>query len=116
MKKYWILVTAIVLLIIGIFTWVFHGNDFQIGSFTLRFFSSGEYAMGIFSAGTFSIGIFSAGIFSIGIFSIGIFNIGLYAIGIFVIGWHKRLPGLFSNQNKSECDGVNLNNDMVSKK
>lgn len=101
MKKYWILLTAAILFLIGVLTCKLHGNDFHIGSFVIRYFSSGDYALGVFSAGKFSIGIFSIGIFSIGIFSIGIFNIGLYSIGLFVIAWRKRLPQLFLSHFKS---------------
>ena len=68
MKKYWILLTAAILLVIGVLTWVFHGNDFRLGSYTMHFFSSGDYALGVFSAGKFSIGLFSIGLFSTGLF------------------------------------------------
>lgn len=101
MKKYWILLTAVILFLIGVFTWNLHGNDFHIGACILRYFSYGDYAIGIFAAGKFSIGVFSIGIFSIGIFSIGIFNIGLYAIGLFVIAWRKQLPQLLVSHFKS---------------
>ncbi len=100
MKKHWILLTAVALLITGAFVVALHGNQISIGNFNFNYFSSGPYAMGIFAAGNFSIGIFSAGIFSVGIFSIGIFNVGLYALGIFVLAWKKRLPDFFCNHKK----------------
>jgi len=98
MKKYWILFTAIILLIIGI-VWHFSVNPvFSSGQYVLDYFSAGQFSCGVFSAGTFSIGIFSIGIFSAGIFSIGIFNIGLFSIGLFVIAWKKSLPNLFKQK------------------
>jgi hypothetical protein len=97
MKKHWILLSAITLLVVCLITLATHGNDIQIGSHQIKLFSAGDYSIGIFSAGEFSIGIFSAGIFSVGIFSIGIFNLALYAIGIFAYAWKKRLPNTFSN-------------------
>jgi uncharacterized membrane protein len=100
MKKLWILLIAVALLIIGALVVTLHGNQICIGNFNFNYFSSGNYAAGVFAAGEFSIGIFSAGIFSFGIFSIGIFNIGLYAIGIFVLAWKKKLPRLFRNEDK----------------
>lgn len=101
MKKYWILLAAFVMFVVGVLICILQGNDFHIGSYTLRYFSSGDFALGVFSAGIFSIGVFSIGIFSIGIFSIGIFNIGLFAIGLFLIAWRKRLPLSFSQHYKS---------------
>jgi hypothetical protein len=98
MKKYWILLTALALIIIGVVLNAIFGNLFSAGTYSLNYFASGDYAMGVFAVGNFSIGIFSAGIFSIGIFSIGIFNCGLYAIGIFVLAWKNSLPHLFGNQ------------------
>ena len=90
MKKHWILLTAALLLIVGVVLHVQLGNMFSAGTYSSNYFAAGDYAIGVFAAGKFSIGIFSAGIFSIGIFSIGIFNIGLYAIGFFILGWRKR--------------------------
>jgi hypothetical protein len=104
MKKHWILLTAVVLVIAGLILNSIYGNLMSAGTYSFNYFASGDYAMGIFAAGNFSMGIFSIGIFSIGIFSIGIFNIGLYALGIFVYGWRKKLPGLFlkhSENNRS---------------
>lgn len=92
MKKQWILVVAIALLVVGISYVSMYGNQIVIGNIPVNFFSAGDYALGVFAAGTFSVGVFSAGIFSIGIFSIGIFNIGLYALGIFLLAWKKKLP------------------------
>lgn len=100
MKKHWILLTAVALLLIGTVVVATHGNEISIGNFHFDYFSSGPYALGVFAAGNFSIGIFSAGIFSVGIFSIGIFNVGLYALGIFVLAWKKKLP-FFSIRIKS---------------
>lgn len=90
MKKYWILLTAALLLIVGVVLHVQFGNMFSAGTYCRNYFAAGDYAIGVFAAGKFSIGIFSAGIFSIGIFSIGLFNIGLYAIGFFILAWKKR--------------------------
>ena len=100
MKKHWILVTAVALVVLGAVVVATHGNQLSIGNFNFKYFSAGQYAMGVFAAGDFSIGIFSAGIFSIGIFSVGIFNIGLYALGFFVLGWRKKLPSFFSLSKK----------------
>ena len=100
MKKHWILLTAVVLLLIGALVVITQGNEISIGNLNFDYFSSGPYAMGIFAAGNFSIGIFSAGIFSVGIFSIGIFNVGLYALGIFVLAWKKKLPSFFDKDQK----------------
>jgi len=105
MKKYWILLTAVALIIIGVVLNAIFGNLFSTGTYSFNYFASGDYAMGVFATGKFSIGIFSAGIFSIGIFSIGIFNVGLYAIGIFVLAWKKRLPRLFGNQQPVKING-----------
>ena len=82
MKKYWIVITAIVLLLIGF------GIEFSQAGIM----SAGQFAKDYFAAGNFSAGIFSAGIFSVGVFSIGIFNIGLFSIGLFVMAWKKKLP------------------------
>ncbi len=98
MKKHWILLTAVTLVITGVVLNAIYDNLFSAGNYSFNYFASGQYAMGVFAAGTFSIGIFSIGIFSIGIFSIGIFNIGLYAIGIFLYAWKKQLPKAFLNQ------------------
>ncbi len=99
MKKYWILITAIVLVIIGLLVNIFYSSSLSTGDFALNYFSAGRFSVGVFSVGIFSIGIFSAGIFSIGIFSIGIFNIGLYAIGIFILAYKKRLPKMFFTED-----------------
>ncbi|HEC42200.1 MAG TPA: hypothetical protein ENI20_05155 [Bacteroides sp.] len=90
MKKTWILITAIVLMIIGLILNFSVGSQFSAGDFTFNYFAAGDFAFGVFAAGKFACGIFSAGIFSIGIFSIGIFNIGLYTIGFFLLGWKKN--------------------------
>jgi len=94
MKKYWILIVAVTLLIIGILLNVKFGNMFGSGPYSLKYFASGDYAIGVFAAGKFAIGIFSAGIFSIGIFSIGIFNVGVYSLGLFMFAWKKKYPKL----------------------
>ncbi len=99
MKKYWILMTAIVLVFVGIVLEMQIGNMFSSGSYAANYFASGDYAIGVFAAGKFSIGIFSAGLFSIGIFSIGIFNVGLYAIGFFIIAWKKRYAKFLKQEN-----------------
>jgi len=90
MKKYWILITALVLISVGGILHMMYGNMFSSGTYAFNYFAAGDYSIGVFAAGRFSIGIFSAGIFSIGIFSIGIFNIGIYAIGFFLYAWKKR--------------------------
>jgi len=90
MKKYWILLLAVVLIAVGIVLNFTNGDALSAGDFACNYFAAGNFACGIFAAGQFSIGIFSIGLFSIGIFSISIFNMGLYAIGIFIIGWKKR--------------------------
>lgn len=95
MKKYWILITAIVLVLIGLGIHFLDTNVMSAGNFVKDFFAAGNFASGVFAIGTFSIGIFSVGIFSIGIFSIGIFNIGLFTAGFFMLGWHKELPQIF---------------------
>lgn len=100
MKKYWILITAIILIIIGLFLNSFYGNVYDIFGLHIKYFAAGDYAMGVFAAGRFSIGIFSAGIFSVGVFSIGIFNIGLYAIGFFLLAWKKQYPMIAGLKDK----------------
>lgn len=115
MKKYWILSTALALLIVGLILNAKYGNMFGAGTYCRNYFAAGDYAMGIFASGEFSMGIFSAGIFSagiftlgifsIGVFSISIFNIAFYSIGIFVIARKKRLPKLFANQSE-ECKNI----------
>jgi hypothetical protein len=96
MKKYWILITASVLLLIGLGIHFLTGDVTSAGQFALDYFAIGNFAAGIFAVGNFSLGIFSIGIFSIGIFSLSIFNIGIYTIGFFVLGWQKNLPNLVS--------------------
>ena len=90
MKKTWILLTAIVLIVVGLILNFTIGNQFSSGDFCLNYFAAGDFACGVFAAGKFSCGIFSIGIFSIGVFSLGIFNIGLYVIGFFLVGWKKN--------------------------
>lgn len=90
MKKYWILIVAVVLLVVGLILNFSGYEAFSAGNYVIKFFAAGDFAIGVFAAGDFAIGIFSIGIFSIGIFSIGIFNIGLFSIGIFVYAWKKR--------------------------
>lgn len=99
MKKYWILITAIVLVVAGLIINAFYFPTLSVGEFASNYISAGRFSAGVFSAGIFSIGIFSIGIFSIGIFSIGIFNIGLYAIGIFILAYKKRLPKILCPEN-----------------
>ncbi len=101
MKKYWILLTAVALFIIGLILNSIFGHLYSAGTYSCNYFAAGDYSMGVFAAGRFSIGIFSAGIFSIGIFSIGIFNIGLYAIGIFLLAWKKKYPKWGINQQSA---------------
>lgn len=93
MKKFWIIITAVVLFAIGLIINLTYGGYASAGDFSMDYFAAGDYAVGIFAAGTFSVGIFSAGIFSVGIFSIGIFNVGLYALGIFMFAYKKGIPG-----------------------
>jgi ABC-type multidrug transport system permease subunit len=90
MKKYWILITAAVLIIAGLILQFVYGGMFSAGDYCCNYFAAGDYSVGVFAAGRFSLGVFSAGIFSAGIFSIGIFNIALYAVGFFLIAWKKR--------------------------
>ncbi|MEE4177367.1 MAG: hypothetical protein V2I46_07650 [Bacteroides sp.] len=98
MKKYWILILALVLIIAGLFLNLYYGDMMSAGGFARNYFSAGNFSVGIFSAGIFSAGIFSVGIFSIGVFSLGIFNIGLYAVGLFLIGWRKKYMELKRNE------------------
>ena len=97
MKKHWIFLIAVTLLIVGVVLNAIYGGLFSSGMYSFNYFASGDYAMGVFAAGEFSVGIFSAGIFSVGIFSIGIFNVGLYALGFFILAWKKKYPTLFKN-------------------
>lgn len=99
MKKYWILFTAVLLILVGILLEVQFGNMFSAGTYAANYFASGDYAIGVFAAGKFSIGIFSAGLFSVGIFSIGIFNVGLYTIGFFLFGWKKKYGKFIRKEN-----------------
>jgi hypothetical protein len=101
MKKTWILLTAIALIVVGLILQFTVGNQFSAGDFICNYFAAGDFACGVFAAGKFSMGIFSIGIFSIGIFSISIFNIGLYTIGIFALGWKKRLPWWLENTKQA---------------
>ena len=98
MKKQWIFVLAVILLIVGVVLNAIYGGLFSSGTHSLNYFASGQYAMGVFASGEFAVGIFSAGIFSVGIFSIGIFNVGLYALGLFVMAWKKKNLSLFSEK------------------
>lgn len=100
MKKTWILVSAAVLLMVGLILNFTIGNQFSAGDFVFNYFAAGDFACGVFAAGKFSIGIFSTGIFSIGIFSLGIFNVALYATGFFIYGWKKSYPDFLSNKTK----------------
>lgn len=97
MKKYWYLILAAVLVIVGFILNYTYQPMFSAGDYVFNYFAAGDFALGVFAAGKFSAGIFSIGIFSIGIVSASIFNISLYAIGIFVIAYKKRLPNLFKN-------------------
>lgn len=101
MKNYWILITAIVFLIVGV---ILHYNTpqsmFSAGDFAANYFAAGDFAVGVFAAGNFAVGIFSAGIFSVGIFSISIFNIGLYAIAVFGYGYRKKTLETLLKTNK----------------
>lgn len=100
MKKHWILLTAVILLLVGIALDLVFGNLHSAGTYCLNYFAAGDYAIGVFAAGKFAIGIFSAGIFSLGVFSIGIFNIGLYSIGIFMYAWKKKYPKIIVSSNE----------------
>ena len=71
MKKYWILILAMFLVLTGVILELTFGGMFSYGDSAFGFFAAGQYSAGVFSIGTFSIGIFSLGIFSIGIFSLG---------------------------------------------
>ncbi len=109
MKKYWIILTAAALILIGLLLNAIYGKLFSAGTFSCNYFAAGDFALGVFAAGKFSMGIFSIGIFSIGIFSIGIFNIGIYAIGFFLIAWKKKLPNCFvSGKQLKFADGENV--------
>ncbi len=90
MKKYWIVLVAVTLVIVGIVLNVMQGDMASAGDFACNYFAVGNFACGVFAAGNFSMGIFSIGIFSIGIFSLSIFNIGIYTLGFFLIGVKKR--------------------------
>ena len=98
MKKYWILLTAALLILVGVVLEMQIGNMFSASTYCRNYFAAGDYAIGVFAAGKFAIGIFSAGIFSIGIFSIGIFNVGLYATGFFIYGWKKRYAKMLKKE------------------
>jgi len=98
MKKHWIFLLAVTLLVVGVVLNAIYGGLFSSGMYSFNYFASGDYAMGVFAAGEFSVGIFSAGIFSVGIFSIGIFNVGLYALGFFMLAWKKKQPALFDGK------------------
>ena len=91
MKKNWMLLIALVLVLVGVILHFLVGDMFHYSqSAALGFFAAGNFSAGIFSAGIFSVGIFSIGIFSIGVFSISIFNIGIYATGIFLLARKKN--------------------------
>jgi len=93
MKKQWIILLAlIVLLILGVSLHLTKGDMFSSGDYAFNYFASGRFSMGVFSSGMFSAGIFSIGIFSIGIFSVSIFNVALYGLGFFIVAKHKRVP------------------------
>jgi quaternary ammonium compound-resistance protein SugE len=92
MKKYFVIVTALVLGAVGVVLEMTTGGMMNAGPSAFGYFAAGDFACGIFAAGKFSVGIFSIGIFSIGIFSLGIFNIAFYAVGLFLIGWKKTYP------------------------
>ena len=98
MKKQWIFVIAVTLLVVGVLLNAIYGGLFSSGTYSFNYFASGQYAMGVFASGEFAVGIFSAGIFSVGIFSIGIFNVGLYSLGIFVLAWKKKQLSLYSEK------------------
>ena len=99
-KNYWILITAAVLLLIGLILHFTQQSMFSSGDYVCNYFAAGKFALGVFAAGNFSIGIFSVGIFSIGIFSLSIFNIAIYGIGFFIIAWKKRLPRFSPNNSQ----------------
>lgn len=103
MKKYWVLITAVILLVVGFIINTQSGNVIHVGNFSCEYFSAGDYAFGVFAAGEFSVGIFSVGIFSVGIFSLGIFNVGLYAVGIFLFAWKKKYAKIIS-ETKEESE------------
>ncbi len=93
MKKQWIiLLTLVILLIVGLTIHFNKGNMFSSGDYAFDYFAAGRFSMGVFSAGMFSAGIFSIGLFSIGIFSVSVFNVALYGLGFFIVAWHKRVP------------------------
>ncbi len=102
MKKYWILITAVILLVVGIIINMQSGNLMSVGNYSFNYFAVGDYAIGVFAAGNFSIGVFSIGIFSVGIFSLGIFNVGLYAVGIFLFAWKKRYAKIITEKKEEE--------------
>lgn len=95
MKKLWILIVAVVLVILGLILNFTQGGMLGAGDFVMNYFAAGDFAMGVFAAGKFSIGIFSIGLFSVGIFSVSIFNVGIYSVGIFVLAFKKRVPSVF---------------------
>lgn len=104
MKKYWVFITAVVLLLAGVILNLKFGHLFSSGSYCQNYFAAGDFAIGVFAAGKFAVGVFSAGIFSLGIFSIGIFNVGLYAIGIFIFAWKKKHPKIVLASNEETVE------------
>ncbi len=103
MKKQWIiLLSLIVLLILGISLHLTKGDMFSSGDYAFNYFASGRFSMGVFSSGMFSVGIFSIGIFSVGIFSVSIFNIALYGLGFFIVAKHKRVPKVEVLENEDD--------------
>jgi hypothetical protein len=104
MKKQWIILSALlVLLILGIVLHQTKGDMLSSGDYAFNYFASGRFSMGVFSSGMFSAGIFSIGIFSIGIFSVSVFNVALYGLGFFIAARHKRLPKfeVLENEDKN---------------
>ena len=55
MKKYWILILAVVLIITGIIINIYYGGIIDSGKFASGYFAAGDFAVGVFSAGMFSI-------------------------------------------------------------
>ena len=92
MKKIWIPLTAIVLVVLGFILNNYFEHVFSAGEHALGYFASGRFAVGVFSSGLFSVGIFSAGLFSVGVFSLSVFNLALYGAGVFIIAWKKKRP------------------------
>jgi len=64
MKKYWWVLVAAVLIIVGLVLNYYYGNMLSVGQFASGYFAAGQFATGVFAADTFAVGVFSIGILS----------------------------------------------------